>query len=159
MSSPVNTVIWHQLIKQTPPHTLLSGTQTEKHGQRHTVLTPCRIMGQAHGGLKCTTAVIVEQNIMFPYYHTMEYGEPARLALGGLDWRTGPSNWPCVCPYACTCADCLPSRTCADEFVFVVSVHVQPNLKIKQQARWFLQRGLLPRQSLTQPIIPGEHIP
>lgn len=73
---------------------------TERNIGKHTVLTPCRIIGQAHRGLKCTTAVIVEQNIMFPYYHTMEYSEPAQLALGGLDWRTGPSNWPCVCSYA-----------------------------------------------------------
>lgn len=69
-------------------------SQTEKHRQVHTltVPTPCRIIGQVHRGLKCTTAVFVEQNIMFPHYHTVEYGEPAQLALGGLDWRTGPSN-------------------------------------------------------------------
>lgn len=65
----------------------LSGKHTHLQGW-----TPCRIIGQVHRGLKCTTAVFVEQNIMFPHYYTMEYGEPAQLALGGLDWRTGPSN-------------------------------------------------------------------
>lgn len=48
-------------------------------GDTHAVPTPCRIIGQVHRGLKCITAVFVEQNIMFPHYHTMEYGELLNL--------------------------------------------------------------------------------
>lgn len=67
----------------THTHHILTHTQCRLHN---------RIIGQVHRGLKCTTALFVEQNIMFPRYHTVEYGEPALLALGEMELRIGPSN-------------------------------------------------------------------
>lgn len=103
--------------------------------------TPSRIMGQAHGGLKCTTPVFVERNIMFPPVIT-PWNTVSQLNLILRDWVEAHAPEQLIkvwrlCPYPCG-----SGRNAHVCYCVCVCMFVHSKFKIKQRQPGALSGGV-----------------